>query len=101
MRDEKSAVYRKVTRWRVTWVDVQGKEHSKSFKRKPDAQAYLNKLTADIVRGAYVDPKKAGETFGSVAEDWYISKSHRQLNAGRLSRESWTPTSFPAGARYR
>jgi hypothetical protein len=78
MRDEKSAVYGKVTRWRVTWVDETGDEHSKSFKRKPDGQAFLNRLTADIVRGTYVDPKKAGETFRSVAEDWYISKSHRK-----------------------
>lgn len=68
----------KVTRWRVRWVDDQGREHSKSFRRKPDAQAYLNGLTADVHRGEYVDPRKSAETFGSVAEQWYLTKSHRK-----------------------
>lgn len=42
----------------------------KSFQRKPDAQAYLNGLTADVQRGEYVDPRKSAETFGSVSEQW-------------------------------
>jgi integrase len=72
-----SALMGKVTRWRVRWV-VDGKECTKSFGRKPDAQAYLNKITADVVRGDYVDPRKAGETFGTVAEQWYAAKAHRK-----------------------
>ena len=68
MRTERSAVYGKVSRWRVRWVDSTGAERTKSFQRKPDAQAYLNGLTADLQRGEYVDPRKSAETFGSVAE---------------------------------
>jgi integrase len=74
MHTEPSAIYGKVTRWRVRWVDDQGQEHSTSFKRKPDAQAHLNGLTADVQRGDYVDPRKSAETFGSVAEQWFIAK---------------------------
>jgi integrase len=68
----------KVTRWRVRWVDEQGREHSRSFARKPDAQAFLNKLTADVHRNEYVDPRKSAETFRSVAELWFQTKSHRK-----------------------
>ncbi|RIS81422.1 site-specific integrase [Mycobacteroides abscessus] len=73
-----SAVKGKVARWRVRWVDEDGSEHAKSFRRKPDAQTFLNGLTADVVRGDYVDPNKAKETFGTVAESWYLTKSHRK-----------------------
>lgn len=68
----------KVSRWRVRWVDDQAREHSKSFQRKPDAQTFLNGLTADVQRGEYVDPRKASETFGAVAEQWFTTKAHRK-----------------------
>jgi integrase len=78
MRTERSAVYGKVSRWRVRWVDSTGAERTKSFQRKPDAQAYLNGLTADVQRGEYVDPRRSAETFGSVAEQWFATKQHRK-----------------------
>ncbi|BBX00809.1 site-specific integrase [Mycolicibacterium moriokaense] len=68
----------KVTRWRARWVDAEGREHSKSFKIKADAQRYLNKVTADIERGDYISPRAGGETFGAVAEKWYKTKGHRK-----------------------
>ncbi len=78
MRTERSAVYGKVSRWRVRWVDTGGGERTKSFQRKPDAQSYLNGLTADLHRGEYVDPRKSGEAFGAVAEQWFATKQHRK-----------------------
>lgn len=68
----------RVTRWRVRWVDEEGRELSKSFRRKPDAQAFLNGLTADVHRGEYVDPRRGSELFRDVAEQWFTSKSHRK-----------------------
>lgn len=78
MRTERSSQYQKVTRWRVRWVDDSGNEKTKVFERKPDAQTFLNGLTADIQRGEYVDPKKSGVTFGTIAEDWFTTKAHRK-----------------------
>jgi integrase len=78
MRDERSAVYGAVKRWRVRWVDESGKEHTKVFDRKPDAQTYVNGLTADVQRGEYVDPRKSAETFRSVAEAWMLTKNQRK-----------------------
>jgi len=74
IRKERSAVYGKVTRWRVRWVDDSGTEHTRVFERRPDAQAHLDGLTADIHQGTYVDPRKSAETFGSVAEQWFATK---------------------------
>lgn len=78
VRKERSAVYGKVTRWRVRWVDDSGTEHTRVFERRPDAQAHLDGLTADIQQGTYVDPRKSAETFGSVAEQWFATKAHRK-----------------------
>jgi integrase len=78
IQTERSPLYGNVTRWRVRWVDEGGKEHTKVFERKLDAQAYLNGLTADVQRGEYVDPRKSSETFGSVAEQWFKTKGHRK-----------------------
>jgi hypothetical protein len=78
MQTERSAVFGRVSRWRVRWVDRDGEERSKSFKRKPDAQTFLNGLTADVQRGEYADPRRSAETFGSVAEQWFAAKQHRK-----------------------
>lgn len=78
IRKERSAVYGKVTRWRVRWVDESGWEYTRVFERRPDAQAHLDGLTADVRRGEYVDPHKSAETFGSVAAQWFATKGHRK-----------------------
>lgn len=78
VRKERSAVYGKVTRWRVRWVDDSGSEHTKVFERRPDAQAYLDGLSADIHRGECVDPRKSTAAFATVAEEWFSTKQHRQ-----------------------
>lgn len=68
----------KVTRWRVRWVESSGKERTKSFPRKVEAQRFLDKLTADIQRGDYINAGRGEETFGAVAEQWIKTKSHRK-----------------------
>lgn len=62
----------------MRWVDDSGSEHTKVFERRPDAQAYLDGLAADIQRGEYVDPRKSTEAFATVAEEWFSTKQHRQ-----------------------
>jgi integrase len=78
IRKERSAVYGKVARWRVRWVDDTGQEHTKVFRLKEDAQSYLDKVTADIVKGEYVSPRSSAVTFGVVATEWLGSKGARK-----------------------
>jgi integrase len=54
-------------RWRLT---PNGKQFSKLFNRKPDAERHIAKVTADIDRGVYVDPKAGRETVAAYAERW-------------------------------
>lgn len=75
IRKQRSAVYGKVSRWRVRWVDETGQEHSKVFSHKDAAQAHLDKVTADVVKGEYVSPRATAVTFGVVASEWLESKA--------------------------
>lgn len=67
----------KVTRWRVRWV-VDGREHSKVFDRKTDAQAHVDGLTAEVVKGTYVSPRKSAVLFETVADEWLEGKGSRK-----------------------
>jgi integrase len=72
-----SANYGKGKRWRARYVDEQGREHVQSFSVKAQAQQWLNKQVSDQVTGVWVDPDLSGITFGSMAERWIATKSHR------------------------
>jgi integrase len=52
------------------YVDDEGREHSKAFSRKSDAQAWLNDVVAAQMTGSYVDPKRGQVTFASFYAEW-------------------------------
>ena len=62
-------------RWLARWVNNSGKERSKSFDRRRDADDHVRQVTADLVTGAYVDTKRSAASFGSVAEEWLAAKT--------------------------
>lgn len=63
--------------WRASYRDAASKEHSRSFKRKVDAQAWLDEVTASVVTGMYVAPKAGNITFRDYAEGWRESQPFR------------------------
>jgi hypothetical protein len=42
--------------WRARYRDEAGKEHARHFRRKTDAQNWLDEVTASRKTGQYVDP---------------------------------------------
>jgi integrase len=56
--------------WRARYRDEAGREHSKHFARKVDAQRWLDQVTASVVTGSYVDPKAGKITFAAYFEQW-------------------------------
>src|SRR3954447_24857995 len=56
--------------YRPRFRDETGKEHARHFKRKVDAQRWLDEQTAAMVTGAYVDPRAGRMTFAEYAEQW-------------------------------
>lgn len=53
-------------RWRPRYRDAAGKEHSKHFDRKVDAQRWLDQVTSSMVTGTYIAPVLARVT----VEEW-------------------------------
>ena len=57
-------------RWQARYRDPDGRERSKTFTRKVDAQRWLDQVTADLVTGRYVDPKAGRITLADFATQW-------------------------------
>lgn len=57
-------------KWRARYRDSAGKEYSRHFTRKVDAQTWLDDVTASVVSGTYVDPKTARTTVGDWCDTW-------------------------------
>lgn len=57
-------------RWRARFVDDEGREVTKAFGRKVDAQAWIDEQTAARITGTYVDPRSGKVTFASYYKEW-------------------------------
>lgn len=69
-------------RWRARYRDDAGAEHAKHFRRKIDAQRWIDEVTTSVVTGSYVDPKSGRVTLNSFFADW----SQRQLWASGTAK---------------
>jgi integrase len=60
----------KGSRWMARYVDDRGREHSRSFPRKADAQRWLDSQTAAVVSGTHVAPRDAQLTVQQWCDLW-------------------------------
>jgi Phage integrase, N-terminal SAM-like domain len=67
-RDRNGAV-----RYVARYVDPTGRERSKSFTRRADAQKYLTEIEAAKLRGAWVDPAHSRTLFGDWHSEWWAT----------------------------
>jgi len=64
--------------WRARYRDAAGKEHARHFKRKRDAQRWLDEVAASVVTGQYVDPSAGKITWSRFVDEW-------------IDRQAWAP----------
>jgi integrase len=76
-------------RWRARYVDDDGRQHSKAFGRKADAQAWLNEITSEFVTGSYVAPAAGRVTVASVYASWSASQGHISAKTAATRRSAW------------
>lgn len=57
-------------RWQARYRGPDGRERARNFDRKVDAERWLTQTEAAKLRGEWVDPRLASQTFGSWAEEW-------------------------------
>lgn len=77
-------VQKRGDRWQARYRALDGRERTKRFDRKVDAQRWLATIEADKVRGTYVDPEAGQRTFGDYAESWRAGQVHRPTTAAQV-----------------
>jgi len=70
--------------YRPRYRDPSGKEHARHFKRKVDAQRWLDAVTAALETGTYVDPRAGKIKVGEWADKWFEGQA--QLKPTTRSR---------------
>lgn len=61
--------------WRVRYRDPDGRERSKHFDRKVDAERFRTTVQTDILRGAYIDPNAGRIRFSDFAATWLAGQT--------------------------
>lgn len=73
-------------KYRARYRDGAGKEHSKHFVRKVDAQQWLDGQTASLVTGTHVDPRTARTTVEQWCDTWLDGYATRRRSTVRQAR---------------
>lgn len=62
--------------WLARWRDPDGRSRKHTFQRRIDADRFVTKLAADLLRGDYVDPNDP-TTVKEYGEAWRLAQVHR------------------------
>jgi integrase len=87
-------------RWRARYRDPSGRERSKSFARKADAERFLVSVEDAKLRGAYVDPAAGKIAFSEWAERWFNTTAALRHTTRRDYRKLLDQQVLPAFASY-
>ena len=83
-------------RWRARYRDPAGRERSKSFTRKVDAERFLVAVEDAKLRGAYVDPAAGRVPFAEWAERWFRTTADLRPSSRRTYRKLLDNQILPA-----
>lgn len=75
---ERNARWGSGKRWRARWVEANGKERSKAFTTKADAELWVSRVEVDTASGTYVNHLAGRILFRTWARDWMATKVHRK-----------------------
>jgi len=64
--------------YRVRWRGPDGKERNKSFRRKVDADRFAATVSADLVRGQYIDPDAGKILLETYARKWLAAQTFEE-----------------------
>lgn len=64
------------SKWQVRYIDPTGRERSKTFRRKVDAEKFLIHTEAQKQRAEWINPELSATAFAAFAEPWLATRSH-------------------------
>lgn len=59
------------TKWKARYTDPAGKDRSKTFPRKADAEKFLERIGTDMQKGEWIDPRADKSRFDDWVEVWW------------------------------
>jgi integrase len=86
--------------WRVRYRNPTGRERSRSFVRKVDAERFMATVQADLIRGDWTDPRLSQITLEEWAERWLRTKAHLKPKTLAGYRSNLHAHVLPAFGRY-
>ncbi len=63
-------------RWRARYRDGVGRAHTRIFKTKADASAFLATIETDLLRGDWNDPRLTGVPLREWSDQWFETTAH-------------------------
>ncbi len=73
-------------RWRVRYAAPDGRERSRSFDRKTDADRFRVAVEADVQRGTYIDPSAGKMTLRRYADGWLRAQTFDEATRENTER---------------
>ena len=64
------------SKWQVRYIDPTGRERSRTFPRKVDAEKYLIHVEAQKQRSEWINPELSSTLFEDWAEGWLANRTH-------------------------
>lgn len=64
--------------YRVRWRETDGRARAKTFRRKVEADRFAAMVSADIVRGHYIDPDAGKVRFDDYAAQWLAAQTFEE-----------------------
>lgn len=77
-------VKRRSGSWQAAYRGPDGREHTKTFPLKVEAERWINIQEADLTRGAWIDPTRGKVTLQEYAESWRRIQVHRPTTAAQV-----------------
>jgi integrase len=64
------------TRWQARWIGPDHREHARTFDRRVDAERHLASQTSSVLRGEWVNPRRAATPFRTWGDQVMASRLH-------------------------
>jgi hypothetical protein len=97
-KSQKEGSTKETAAWVGRYLAPDGKERSKRFAKRADAEKWVKANEGDVVRGAWVDPKAGEVTLRDYANNWLDQRPDlRTTTAKKYPRSPGPP--HPAAAR--
>ena len=90
------SIQRRGSAWRARYYGPDGRERSKSFKRKGDAERWLSQQQSFIAQGDWTDPALGRVTFGEYVLGWLDARTDLKPKTRHQYRSLLTLHVLPA-----